>query len=96
MLRLLNKWRERRAYRALVEEARNDWVIVHTGLETDRNGTVIARYVCEQSGLGERRVRVIWKYYDALELASPRYTEWLIWVERAEHRIPPRHEVEVW
>lgn len=96
MLRLLNRWRERRAHRALVEEARRDWTIIYSGKETRASdGGMVARYVCEQNALGERRVRVIWKYAPYYQLSSPRYTEWLVWVEMQEHKMPPRYEQEI-
>lgn len=97
MLRLLNRWRERRAYRALVEEAKHDWIIMHNGKETRASdGGTVARYVCEQNGLGERRMRVIWKCYDGYKLSSPQYIKCLAWVEMQERRMPPRHEIEAW
>lgn len=86
-------------YARLVRQERRDWTIMHVRNEStmcDGFSTVTrAVYVCEQNGLSERRIRVIWRSDRRYKLSSPLYLDSLAWVEDAPNVRPPRHAPEI-
>lgn len=93
MLKRFRKWLQ---YRRLVRTMADDWIIHARGVEYTSGGALVARYVVEQNGLGERRVRVVWRHHDlkGIGLSSHDYTAWLQWCEEAQPTYPPRPEWE--
>ena len=90
------RWKARRAHDALVLEARRDWRIVHSGKtywSAEKPRTVACAFVCEENGLGERRVRVISSPCHGYRPTAEIYHNALLWAAKAERRSIPRKEI---
>ena len=97
-MRHLSAVRDWIRYARLVRHERRDWTVLHTRREAtlaDYGATITrAVYLCEQNGLSQRRVRVIWRSERRYKLCSPLYLDSLAWVAQANPVRPPRHAPE--